>query len=293
MTQTVEFVDTTLRDGEQAAGVAFSIKEKVLIARALDQAGISWIEAGTPAMGEEEQEAMRAILSARLKATVFSWNRARREDILASVQCGFSFVHISVPVSDFHIYNKLKKNRDWIILQLKDMIRFARSFGCTVFVGAEDASRADREFFLQVAHTAAKWGAKRIRFADTVGCLEPFTTFSVLKELNASCPLPIEFHAHNDFGLATANTVAACKAGVQYVSTTIAGIGERAGNAALEEIVAALAVFGNTAPFIRTKASNRLAMMVSPYSFPYKPVIGSQMKGLKYEKYVSKKRDAG
>ncbi|CUH96913.1 2-isopropylmalate synthase 2 [Propionispora sp. 2/2-37] len=283
MQDTLEIIDTTLRDGEQAAGIAFSKKEKLTIATALDRAGVSWIEAGTPAMGEAEQEIMRAIVSSGLKAKVFSWNRAKAEDILASVQCGFSCIHISVPVSDLHIKHKIKKSREWVILQLKQSIRLAQSFGCSVSVGAEDASRADKEFFLQVAGIAAKLGAIRIRFADTVGCLDPFTTFTLLEDLVAKCSLPIEFHAHNDFGLATANTLAAYKAGIRFASTTIAGIGERAGNAPMEEVLTALDAVYGVPSTIRLKTCTRLASIISVDHFPYKPILGAKAK-VKYEK---------
>lgn len=111
----MQLVDTTLRDGEQAAGVVFTAEDKRKIALALDQAGVRWIEAGTPAMGEEEQEAMRCVLAASLKATVFAWNRAVKEDIRASLDCGFTFIHISVPVSDFHLEQKLGKSREWAL----------------------------------------------------------------------------------------------------------------------------------------------------------------------------------
>jgi len=220
----IQLVDTTLRDGEQTAGVIFSAQAKRNIALALDQAGVPWIEAGTPAMGEEEQEDMRFVLAAPYQAKLFAWNRAVEEDIRSSLACGFSFMHISVPISDLHIKQKLGKNRDWVLRQLRKTVALARSFGCEVSVGAEDASRADSEFFLRVADTAEKLGAQRIRYADTVGSLEPLTAFKVMQDLVARCPLPIEFHGHNDFGLATANTLAAFRAGVPFGSTTILGL---------------------------------------------------------------------
>lgn len=236
----VHVIDTTLRDGEQTAGLVFSADEKVKIARALDRAGICAIEAGIPAMGPEEQEAMRAVLSLGLRAQVVAWNRASLQDILLAVNCGFSYIHVSVPVSDLHIRYKLKKDREWVLNKLAESLEYARSFGCRVFAGAEDASRADEEFFLQVGEVAAKMGAERIRYADTVGCLDPFRIYDSMRGLAKRCALPIEVHLHNDFGLAAANTVSAVRAGVGMVSVTVGGIGERAGNASLEKIVEVL-----------------------------------------------------
>ncbi|MBP2628395.1 MAG: Homocitrate synthase [Firmicutes bacterium] len=276
--RTIGIVDTTLRDGEQSPGIVFSAQDKLMIATALDQAGVAFIEAGVPIMGEEEQEAIKLILSAPLKAKVIAWNRAFKEDILASVDCGCSFVHISVPVSDFHIKKKINKSREWVITQLKQSIELAHSFGCTVTVGAEDASRADMEYFLQVADIAAKMGAIHIRYADTVGCLTPVVTHNIFQKLIPRCPLPIEVHMHNDFGLASANTVVALDAGSTLSSTTVSGIGERAGNAGLEEVVTTLhCLYGmDTGIDVRDlKKLSELVMRASNRSaFPYQPVIG-------------------
>ncbi|BBB92037.1 MAG TPA: homocitrate synthase [Methylomusa anaerophila] len=262
----IQLVDTTLRDGEQAAGVVFTAEDKRDIAIALDQAGVPWIEAGTPAMGEEEQEAMRYILSAPLKATIFAWNRAVKADIEASLGCGFSFLHISVPVSDFHIEQKLEKSREWVLDRLRESVGYARSFGCSISVGAEDASRADPEFFLKVAELAEKLGARRIRYADTVGRLDPFRTFEAMQSLIPRCPLPIEFHCHNDFGLATANTIAAFRAGILLGSTTVLGLGERAGNANFEQVVKALHKFLDCDAGIDTAKLDHLAKVVAKAS---------------------------
>lgn len=240
----INIVDTTLRDGEQAAGLVFSQAEKIAIAQALDRAGVFAIEAGTPAMGTEEQNTLKAIIRAGLSARVIAWNRAVKQDILTSVQCGFSFVHISVPVSDLHLQYKLRTTREAVLQQLQEAVTFARRFGCTISVGTEDSSRADEEFFLQVAAAAANMGAEYIRYADTVGCLEPLQTYEIMQNMVQKCPLPLEIHVHNDFGLAVANTVAAIQAGVRMASVTVNGIGERAGNAALEEVVHVLNELG-------------------------------------------------
>lgn len=274
-----QIVDTTFRDGEQSAGVVFSTEEKISMAIALDRAGIAWIEAGTPAMGKEEQETLRSLLSLPLKTTLIAWNRAELADIRASLACGFSCIHVSLPVSDLHIFQKLKKDREWVIKQLKTALQLVQSYGCTITVGAEDTSRADTEFFLQFADVAAQYGATRIRFADTVGCLDPFMTFDRLQDLVKRCSLPIEFHGHNDFGLATANTLAAFQAGAAFASVTLAGIGERAGNASLEEVVASLEKIYGYHCGIEASHLASLAELAAKASgrplFSYRPVVGS------------------
>ena len=274
-----QIVDTTLRDGEQSAGVVFSQEEKINIATALDKAGVTWIEAGTPAMGEREQNTLKLLLDLPLKATLIAWNRANLNDIRASINCGFSCIHISLPVSDFHIFQKLKKDREWVLRRLELAIDLVKSYGCSIIVGAEDCSRADPEFFMRYADVAAKYGAMRIRFADTVGILDPFKTLSSLSDLAKRCPIPIEFHGHNDFGLATANTIAAFKAGVGYSSVTLDGLGERAGNAPLEQVVSSLAKLYKYNCGVDLHSLTSLAEIVAKASarplFPYKPIVGS------------------
>lgn len=240
MKRTFSIVDTTLRDGEQSAGLVFSEEEKVAIAQALEKAGIRWIEAGTPAMGKQEQKTLSRLLGLGLSASMVAWNRANSKDIMDSIACGFTWIHISLPVSDLQIHHKLGKDRKWVLEQLKRTVTFAKEHGCNVMVGAEDSSRADPDFFLTYARTAAEAGACRIRYADTVGCLEPFSTCERLEYLVRRCPLPIEFHGHNDFGLALANTLAAWKAGTAFASGTISGVGERAGNVSIQELSRAL-----------------------------------------------------
>lgn len=233
-------VDTTLRDGEQTAGIVFSAEEKYEMVRLLNAIGIKWIEAGIPAIGPYEQSVLREMLRVNTKAKMIAWNRANRGDVEESLACGFQYIHVSLPVSDFHISQKLRRNRDWVIARLTQIADYVRAHGCILIVGAEDASRADREFFLRYADTGAKGGAVRIRYADTVGCMDPFIVSETFEDLNARCPLPIEFHGHNDFGLAVANTLSAYRSGIPFVSTTSTGIGERAGNSGLERIVDAM-----------------------------------------------------
>ncbi len=191
-------------------------------------------------MGSPEEEAIKEIVELGLKAAISTWNRVNISDIKASLSCGVKHIHVSAPVSDIHIDSKLGKNRGWVIESMKRAVCYAIERGCRVTVGAEDASRADPEFLIRFTVHARREGAERLRFADTVGVLEPFRTKQIIDMIIESTGMDIEFHGNNDFGLATANTYAAFKAGAVFLSTTIGGLGERAVNCSFEEILAVL-----------------------------------------------------
>jgi len=273
--------DTTLRDGEQTAGVVFSNHEKIRIAQLLDKVGVAQIEAGVPAMGGDEKAVIREIASLGLRASVLGWNRPVIADIQHSVDCGVDAVAISIATSDVHIQHKLKKDRQWVIDRMIEGVKFAKSHNLYVSVNAEDGSRADFGFMVEFGLAAKEAGADRLRFCDTVGILDPFQTFSVIKDFKKAVGLEIEMHTHNDFGMATANALAGIKAGAAWVNTTVNGLGERAGNAALEEVIMAMKYLGHIDLGFKTEMFRELSeyvAMASARTIPiWKAIVGTNV----------------
>jgi homocitrate synthase NifV len=271
--------DTTLRDGEQTAGVVFANEEKINIARMLARLGVHQIEAGVPAMGGDEKEAIRRIVDLELPASILGWNRAVVSDVQHSLDCGVQAVAVSISSSDIHIEHKLMRDRQWVLDSVKRATEFAKSHGLYVSVNAEDSSRANPDFLVEFALTAKEAGADRLRYCDTVGILDPFETYKRVKTLIEEVGIPIEMHTHNDFGMATANAIAGLKAGATYVNTTVNGLGERAGNASMEELVMSLQYCENVNLGIRTSLFRGLSEYValaSGRTLPaWKPVVGS------------------
>ncbi|MGE5372529.1 MAG: homocitrate synthase [Solirubrobacterales bacterium] len=237
---TVQIVDTTLRDGEQTAGVVFSNQEKIRIAKYLDELGVHQIEVGIPVMGGDEKRSIREIVDMGLKASIMAWNRAVISDIKESIDCNVDSVAISISTSDIHIEHKLQTTRSDVLRRMADAVKFAKDHKLYVSVNAEDASRSDTDFLVEFALIAKHCGANRLRFCDTVGTMDPLSTYRTIKILTEATGLDVEMHTHNDFGMATANAVAGVYAGAKYVGVTVNGLGERAGNASLQEVVMSL-----------------------------------------------------
>ncbi|MDO9240383.1 MAG: homocitrate synthase, partial [Methylicorpusculum sp.] len=210
------------------------------IARQLASMGVPELEIGIPAMGEPEREEIKAIVDLDLPSRLVVWSRMREDDLQHCLNLNVDLVDLSISASDQHIRHKLKQSRAWVLDTIDRLVKTARDAGLNVCVGAEDASRADPDFLARMAEAAQRAGAERIRFADTVGIMEPFGVLESIRQLRSVTDLDIEMHAHDDLGLATANTLAAAVAGATHLNTTVNGLGERAGNAALEEVVLGL-----------------------------------------------------
>lgn len=226
----IKIVDTTLRDGEQKAGVALSLRDKVEIAKVLNAMEIYQIEAGIPAMGGEEKKSICEIVSLGLNSKISSWNRMSTVDIDHSIDCNVDIIHISVPASELQIKSKLGKDKSWVMNKLKKCVDYAMNKGYEVTVGLEDATRAEMDFLIQLCRTVYDLGVKRVRYADTIGIMYPRKIFYEVKKIREEVPVEIEMHGHNDFGMAVANSIAAIDGGANFIDCTITGIGERAGN---------------------------------------------------------------
>lgn len=274
--------DTTLRDGEQTPGVAFSIDEKLSIFRALIESGVRWIEPGIPAMGGDEVRALKMMLDeAPDDVTLIGWNRGVREDVQRSIDMGFPAVHIGLPTSNVHLKNSVRKDRTWLMSTAKDMVKLAKDQGKFVSISAEDIGRTDVGFLQEYAVAVQEAGADRLRLSDTIGILSPQQYHDRVAAVASVASIDLQAHCHNDFGVGTANVLAALEAGARYFHVTVNGIGERAGMADFAQVVMSLRQWHGVDLGIKTEQLTHLARVVSeacrfPTS-PWQPVVGTNV----------------
>ena len=255
--------DTTLRDGEQAPYVSFTLDEKLQIARLLYESGADELEVGIPAMGDKEQEELKEILNLNLPMRIMSWNRATMEDLEASLECGVKAVDLSIPVSNILIDLKYKGDIEKLFRNLEEVVTTAKREGLFVCIGGEDASRANNELLANIMQFGKDLGADRFRYCDTVGILTPHKTYENISYLSSLDLLDIEMHTHNDFGMATANSISGIEAGALSANTTVIGLGERAGNASFEQVLMSLTHQFDENRMINSKKLKKLVTTVS------------------------------
>jgi (R)-citramalate synthase len=257
----LRFLDTTLRDGEQTPGVSLNPDQKLEIATKLAAVGVDVIEAGSAAASDGERNAIRLIADAGLSAEICTYVRALHEDIDYAADLGADSVHLVIPVSDLHIAKKMRKTREQVAAMAFDAVEYAKGRGLLVELSGEDASRADQQFLCDVFTGGVQHGADRLCFCDTVGVLTPEKVAVFIPPLAEVAPLSI--HCHDDLGFALTNTMAALKCGASCAHVTVNGLGERAGNTPLEEVVMALEILYDKETRIKKEEIYHLSSLVS------------------------------
>lgn len=273
--------DTTLRDGEQTPGVCLRTPEKLKIAKKLDELGIHQIEAGFPVVSNEEKRSVKAIVNEDLNAQILVLSRTKKSDIDTAIDCDVDGIITFMATSDLHLKHKIKMTREEILNVCMNSIEHAKDHGLFVAFSAEDATRTDLDFLKQIYKKADDFGVDRVHIADTVGAISPYGMDYLVRELRSTINAEIALHCHNDFGMALSNSIAGLLAGANAVSTTVNGIGERAGNTSLEELVMSLKIiydvdlgFDISKFYELSKLVESLTHMKIPYN---KPIVGKNI----------------
>jgi D-citramalate synthase len=276
----IHIVDGTLREGEQSPGVYFTKEEKIQIAQELDRIGVPILDVGMPSISSEEKEAISAIAHQGLKASVGVSIRLKRDEVDQACECDVKEVFIICPVSPLHVRSKLGLDEEGVKRLAGDVVGYAHKKGLLINLAAEDAARAEIPFLSDILSDTFHQGARRAFICDTVGVMDPFRMKNLVKKVRDQIPQEMELgvHCHNDLGLATANTLAGIEAGVNYPSVTVNGIGERAGNASLHEIVMALEKIFHRQHGIDLQGLYGLSQLVEQSSGifipPHAPIVG-------------------
>jgi isopropylmalate/homocitrate/citramalate synthase len=273
--------DTTLRDGEQAPGVAFNKETKVAILDALIQAGVRWIEVGIPAMGGEEVDFLKQAASRQDEAMLIAWNRGIMADVQFSLDLGYRAIHIGLPASKIHLDKSVGKSHDWLLERATELVSYAKGQGAFVSISAEDIARTDLDFLVQYARTVAEAGADRLRLSDTIGILTPEEYGKRVAAVADEGIIDVQCHAHNDFGLGFANTLAGLQAGARYFHVAVNGVGERAGMADLAQAAVTLQHLYDVdlgIDTVRLTALSRLVADACGHSVvPWQPIVGANV----------------
>ena len=274
----ISIFDTTLRDGEQAPGIALTVDEKIRIAQKLDELGVDTIEMGFPTVSEGERKAARRMVELGFKSNLCGLARVLKKDIDAVIDSDLSYAHLFIGTSPLHRDYKLKKSKIEVLNQAIEAVEYAKDHGLTVEFSAEDATRTELNYLIEFYKGVENAGADIINVPDTVGILVPSTTRDLIRILRKKIHVPISLHFHNDFGLAVSNSIIGIEEGANQVHCTINGIGERAGNTSLEELVVSLKIaYGANIGIDTTKlydTSNFIGSITGIKMPPTKPIVG-------------------
>ncbi len=274
----VKIFDTTLRDGEQTPGVSFPLEYKIQIAKQLDKLGVDIIEAGFPMASKGEMEAMKRIARLDLDADVCGLARVVKSDVEKCLDCGVDMVHVFVSTSEIQREHTIRKSKEEVIDLSVSMVEFVKDHGVKCMFSAMDATRTEVDYLKAVYTSVESAGVDIINVPDTVGVATPTFMRELIRELKKNLNVPLDVHCHNDFGLATANSIMAVEAGAEEVQVTVNGLGERAGNANLAEVVMTLHALENIETSIRTEylvETSRLIERLSGIKMPPNtPIVG-------------------
>ena len=273
--------DTTLRDGEQAAGLVFDSATKLKIFNLLQLAGVKWVEVGIPAMGGHELRSIEMIQERAGSTNVVAWNRGVKEDVKQSLDLGFKAIHIGLPTSEKHLKHSINKDKAWLLKTSRDLVQYAKDRNAFVSISAEDIGRSEMSFVIDYGGVVCDAGADRLRLSDTIGILTPEKYHKIVKVINAAVSIDLQCHAHNDFGLAVANTLAGLQAGARYFHATVNAIGERAGMPDMAQCVLALKCLYGKEIGIRLNQLPKISELVEEATRqplpPWQPVVGTNI----------------